>query len=184
MTSCVGCHYQPTLWDALWTCARPRKLTLLASSFGAKVFPSPNVRVWFWYGLMQKSSICPCHLTTPLVHLLCSWCNLLKVFNLYFTCNLMWYICVIPCRTRKKVMSSLHPMFLLFFYRSIVEFFYGFLGMFHIWPKMLLLDGILSTWPSTLALAPLIALTWTQPPFQILVHYEWGRVGALSCALD
>jgi hypothetical protein len=38
MISRVGRHYQPTLWDALKACACPLKLTLLASSFGAK-FP-------------------------------------------------------------------------------------------------------------------------------------------------
>jgi hypothetical protein len=43
MTSYVGRHYQPTFWDALWACARPRrKLTLLASSFGAKISLSPT----------------------------------------------------------------------------------------------------------------------------------------------
>ncbi len=41
MTSHVGRHYQPTLWDALKPFACPRKLTLLASSFGAK-FPQPQ----------------------------------------------------------------------------------------------------------------------------------------------
>ncbi len=111
----------------------------------------------------------------------------MEIFNLYFTYNLMWYICVIPCPTKRKVMSSSHYMFLLFLYRSIVEFFYGFLGddpyMFHS-PKMLLLDTILSTWSSIPTHAPLIALTWAQPPIQILIHYEWGRVGALNCALN
>ncbi len=38
MTSRIGHHYQPTLWDALTACACPHRLTLLASSFGAK-FP-------------------------------------------------------------------------------------------------------------------------------------------------
>jgi len=37
MTSRVGRHYQPTLWDALKACACPHKLTLLASSFGVKI---------------------------------------------------------------------------------------------------------------------------------------------------
>ncbi len=96
MTSCVGRHYQPTLWDALWACAHPRKLTLLASSFGTKIFLSPQVGVRFWFGLTQESSICPCHLTTrPFSNIpLCLWCNLLEVFSLYFTYNLIWYICV------------------------------------------------------------------------------------------
>jgi hypothetical protein len=63
MTSRIGRHYQPTFWDALETYACLRKLTLLTSSFGAKVFHNPKMGVWFWFGLMQKSSICPCHFT-------------------------------------------------------------------------------------------------------------------------
>jgi hypothetical protein len=43
MTSYVGHHYQPTLWDALEACACPRKLTLITSSFSAK-FPQPQSR--------------------------------------------------------------------------------------------------------------------------------------------
>jgi len=38
MTSRVGRHYQPTLWDALKACACPCKLTLLASSFWGQNF--------------------------------------------------------------------------------------------------------------------------------------------------
>jgi len=45
MTSRIGCHYQPTLWDAFKACACPHKLTLLASSFGAKVSLNPKVGV-------------------------------------------------------------------------------------------------------------------------------------------
>jgi len=65
---------------------------------------------------------------------LCLWCNLLEVlkFSLYFTCNLMWYICVTFHPTKRKVMSSSRSMFPLPLCQSIVEFFYGFLGMFHI----------------------------------------------------
>jgi predicted HD phosphohydrolase len=42
MTSRIGCHYQPTLWDALKACACPRKLSLLASSFEVKVSLTPK----------------------------------------------------------------------------------------------------------------------------------------------
>jgi hypothetical protein len=132
MTSCVGHHYQPTLWDALSTCACPRKFTLLAFSFGAKVSFSPNVGVRFWFGIMQEVPFVQVILTTLFVHSYCSWCNLLKVFSIYFTCNLMWYIYVTPCLTNIKVMSSSHSTFLLPICQSSVEFFYGFLGMFHI----------------------------------------------------
>jgi len=45
MTSRIGRHYQPTLWDAFKAYACPRKLTLLASSFGVKVSLNPKVGV-------------------------------------------------------------------------------------------------------------------------------------------
>ncbi len=51
-------HYQPTLRDALKACACPRKLTLLASSLGAK-FPQPQGGVRFWFEPTRNSSICP-----------------------------------------------------------------------------------------------------------------------------
>jgi hypothetical protein len=69
----------------------------------------------------------------PCLHYsLCSWYNFLEVFSLYFTCNLMWYIYMTPCPTKRKMMSSSHSMSFLLLCRSSVEFFYGFLGMFHI----------------------------------------------------
>jgi hypothetical protein len=122
-------------WDALWACAHPHKLTLLASSFGAKISLNPHLGIRFWFGLTQKCSICPCHLTTPLLsYSLCLWCNFLEVLklSLHFTCNLMWYIYVIFRPIKRKVMSSSRSTFPLPLYRSIMEFFYGFLGMFHV----------------------------------------------------
>ncbi len=131
MTSRIGRHYQPTFWDALKACACPRKLTLFASSFGAKVSLNPKVRVPFWFGPMQNSSIHPMPFHNPIyTYALFSWYNLLEVFSLYFTCNLMWYIYATPCPTKKKVMSSSHSTPLLCW--SSVELFYGFLGMFHV----------------------------------------------------
>jgi hypothetical protein len=47
MTSCDGRHYQPTLWDALKACACPRKFTLLAFRFKAKISLNPKVGVRF-----------------------------------------------------------------------------------------------------------------------------------------
>jgi hypothetical protein len=47
MTPRVGCHYQPTLWDAFKTYACPRKLTLLASFFGVKISLHPKVGIQF-----------------------------------------------------------------------------------------------------------------------------------------
>jgi hypothetical protein len=43
MISCIGCHYQPTLWDALKVCACPRKLTLFVSSFGVKIYVATSL---------------------------------------------------------------------------------------------------------------------------------------------
>jgi hypothetical protein len=111
----------------------PYKLTLFAFSFGSKVFLNSNVGVRFWFGLTQKNSICPCHLTIFLVILIVFMMQYFEsLFSLCFTCNLMWYICVTPHPTKRKVMSSSHSMFLLLLCRSIMEFFYDFLGMFHI----------------------------------------------------
>ncbi len=65
---------------------------------------------------------------------LCLWCNLLEVskLSLYFTYNLMWYICV-TFRPLKERWCPHHALcFLCLFCQSIVEFFYGFLGMFHV----------------------------------------------------
>jgi hypothetical protein len=61
MISHVGHHNQPTnpLGCTLNICAHPRKLTLLTSSFGAKISFSPQVGVSFWFELMQGGSICP-----------------------------------------------------------------------------------------------------------------------------
>jgi hypothetical protein len=47
MTSCIGRHYQLTLWDALKACACPCKLTLLASSFRVEVSFNPKARIRF-----------------------------------------------------------------------------------------------------------------------------------------
>jgi hypothetical protein len=92
MTSRVGHHYQPTLWDALKACACPRKLTLLASSFAAE-FPQPQGRSPILIWPTQDNSICPMPFDNPIcTYTKFSWYNLLEVFSLYFTCNLMWYI--------------------------------------------------------------------------------------------
>jgi len=93
MTSRVGRHYQPTFWDALKACACPRKFTLLASSFGVKVSFNPKVGVRFWFGPTQEVPFVQCQLDNPIcTYTLFLWYNLLEVFGLYFTCNLMLYI--------------------------------------------------------------------------------------------
>ncbi len=53
-----------------------------------------------------------------------------KFLSLYFTCNLMWYILCDSLPTKRQVMSSSRSTSLLC--RSTMEFFYGFLGMFHV----------------------------------------------------
>jgi len=74
MISRVTCHYQPTFWDALYACACPHKLTLLASSFRAKISLNPKVGVQFWFEVTQGSSICPVPFLRPFfsnIHYVC-----------------------------------------------------------------------------------------------------------------
>ncbi len=85
MTSCVGRHYQPTLWDALKACACPRKLTLLTSSFGVKIFLNPKVGVRFWFGPTQEVPFVQCQPDNLIcTYTLFSWYNLLEVFKPLF----------------------------------------------------------------------------------------------------
>jgi len=113
MTSCVSLPLLTNpLGCTLSMCASPQA-HFACLLFWAKIFLGPKVGIWFWFGFIQESSICPCRLTTLLVILIMFMMHLLEVFSLYFTYNLMWYICVTPCPTRKKVMFSSHSMFLL-----------------------------------------------------------------------
>jgi hypothetical protein len=129
MTSRVGRHYQPTLWDALKACACPRKLTLLASSFGIRISFNSKRGVRFWFGLTQGSSICPMPFDNPIcTYTKFSWYNLLEAFISLATWCGTFYVTL--CPTKKKVMSSSRSTFLLC--RPSVEFFYGFLGMLHV----------------------------------------------------
>ncbi len=126
-------HYRPSLWDALKACACPHKLTLLASSFGVK-FPQPQSRspilIWAYARKFYLS-----HAT---------WQLYLPYTNFSSRDTISWkFIAFIPfatwcdtfyvtlCPTKRKVMSSSRPYTSLFC-RSRVEFFYGFLGMFHV----------------------------------------------------
>ncbi len=85
MTSRVGRHYQPTLWDAFKACACPRKLTLLASSFGVKVSLNSTIRVQFWFGPTQEVPFVQCQLDNPIcTYTLFSWYNFLEVFKPLF----------------------------------------------------------------------------------------------------
>jgi hypothetical protein len=184
----------------------PASSLCLPPLLGPRFLLAPMWEFDFDLGLRKRVPFIHATWQPYLQYSLCLWYNFLEVFNLYFTCNLMWYICVIPYPTKRKVMSSSHPMFLLLLCQSNVEFFYGFLGMFHIrfvharcLYRMIScpldqnnkVDNI-SSYKGILGerigfgwyLAPFVALIWTSPPLQILVHYERGRMGALSCALD
>jgi hypothetical protein len=94
MTSRIGRHYQPTLWDALKACACPCKLTLFASSFWGQDFTSPQSRSSILIWAYARSSICPMpNLTTLFAFIRYSRDTIFwKFLSLYFTCNLMWYI--------------------------------------------------------------------------------------------
>ncbi len=135
---------------------------------------------------MQGSSIFPSTLQLLYIYSLCSWCNFLGVFSLCFTCKLMWYICVIPCPIKRKVMSS--SCFFFFFayllvYCGILLWLLGHVPSLIHSPKMLLLDGILSTWPNAPIVAPLVALIEHNLHFEfwfIMNQVGWGPWVMLS----
>ncbi len=109
----------------------PASSPCLSPLLGPRFLPAPMWEFDFDLGLHKEVSFV--HATWQLLLYIFNVCDaIFWKFSLYFTCNLMWYICVIPCPTKRKVMSSSHPMFLLLLCWSIVEFFYGFLGMLHI----------------------------------------------------
>jgi len=108
-----------------------RKLTLLASSFGAK-FPQPQkwslILIWAY----ARSSICPMPLDNSICliqifHDTISW-KFLKPFLFHLQLDVVHFMKLRP--TKRKVMSSSRSTSSLC--RSSVEFFYGFLGMFHV----------------------------------------------------
>ncbi len=110
----------------------PTNSPYLPPLLGPRFFLAPMWESDFDVGLCKRVPFVHAIWQPYLKYSLCLWCNLLEVLTLYFTYNLMWYICVTPCPTKRKVMSSSRSMSLLLLCRSIVEFFYGFLGMFHI----------------------------------------------------
>ncbi len=82
----------------------PASSPCLLPLLGSKFLLTPKEESDFDLGLRKKVPFVQCHLTNLLATYL--WYNLLEVFSLYFTCNLMWYICVTPCPTKRNVMSS------------------------------------------------------------------------------
>ncbi len=181
MTSCVGRHYQPTLWDALWTCARPCKLTLLASSFKAEVFPRPNVGVRFWFGFTQRSSICPCHLITLFYTFLMFMMRYFGSFSTFISfatwCGtFVWY----PAPLKERWCPHHILCFFCFFVDLLWNSFIASwaCSVFDSFTQ----DASIGWYPFHLTKyyrSRPLSLIWARPPFQILVHYESGRVGAL-----
>jgi hypothetical protein len=97
------------------------------------IFLNPKVGVWFWFGLTQESSICPMPFDNSICliqisHDTISWKSLAFI-SLATWCG-TFYVTLCPTK-RKVMMSSSHSTSFLLC-RSSVEFFYGFLGMFHV----------------------------------------------------
>jgi hypothetical protein len=113
-----GIHLKHVHVPASSPCLPP----LLGSSF-----LNPGVRVRFWFGPPQDSSICP-----TLFALIQNSRNTISWKILAFISLVTWcgtfYVTLRP--TKRKVISSSQSTSLLC--RSSVEFFYGFLGMLHV----------------------------------------------------
>ncbi len=108
----------------------PASSPYLPSLLGSRFLLIPKEKFDFDLGLCKKVPFVQCRLTTllALMHDTISW----KFLAFISLCNLMWYICVTLCPPKRKVMSSSRSTSLLSFCRSSMEFFYGFLGMFHV----------------------------------------------------
>ncbi len=92
MTSCIGHTTNQPFGMHLKHVHVPASSPYLPPLLGPR-FLNPKVGVRFWFGPTQDSSICPMPFDNPI----CIFTkklryNLLESFNLYFTCNLMWYI--------------------------------------------------------------------------------------------
>jgi len=120
MISHIGRHYQPILWDALKAYACPRKLTLLASSFGIKVSLNPNVGVRFWFGPTQEVPFVQCQFNNLIcTYTLFSWYNLLEAFMPLFhllldMVHFMWH----PAPLKESWCP--HHILRLFFFAGLV----------------------------------------------------------------
>ncbi len=96
-------------------------------------FFNPKVGVRFWFEPTQDGSICP----MPFDNLICTYTKNFMIQSLGSFKALLFHLqldvihfYVTLCPTKRKVMSSSRSTSLL--YRSRVEFFYGFFGMFHV----------------------------------------------------
>ncbi len=93
-------------------------------------FLNPKVGVRFGFGLTQESSIYPCHNPICLnkFFMIQSLGSFLKPFLFHLQLDVVHFMQLSPSKI--KVMSSSRST--SFLCRSSVEFFYGFLGMFHV----------------------------------------------------
>ncbi len=104
----------------------------LPPSFGVKVFLNPKVGVRFWFGRIQGSSILSNANLTTLFAFIHYFHDTIFWKFLTFISLATWYgtFYVTPYPIKRKVMSSSRSTFFLCW--SSVEFFYGFLGTFHV----------------------------------------------------
>ncbi len=79
-------------------------------------FLNPKVGVRFWFEPTQNSSNYPMPFANSicLYKFLFTWYNLLEVYSLYFTCNLMWYILCDSAPLKKRWCPHHIPRLLFF----------------------------------------------------------------------
>ncbi len=100
----------------------------------------------------------------------------MEVFSLYFSCNFTWYICAISSPIKRKVMPSSHFTFPLFFSSLIwLLWLLRHVPCMIQLPKVLLLDGILSTWLSIPTLT--LSIAWLEHNFHFKFRFIINEVG-------
>jgi hypothetical protein len=109
----------------------PASSPSLCSLFGPRFFLTPMYESDLDLGLHKRVPFVKCHLKTlfALIHYFCDtifWIFLAFISLATWCDTFMW----LPTPLKEKVMSSSRSTSLIC--RSSVEFFYGFLGMFHI----------------------------------------------------
>ncbi len=124
-------HYQPTIRDALKACACSRKLTLLASSLGVK-FLQPRSRspilIWAYARKFHLSHVTSHPICFIQIFFMIQSLGSFKALLFHLQLDVVHFMKLSP--SKRKVMSSSRST--SFFCWSSVEFFYGFLGMFHV----------------------------------------------------
>ncbi len=130
MTSRIGCTTNQPFGMHLRHVHVPTSSPCLPPLSGPS-FLNPKVGVRFRFGPTQNSSICPMPFDNTICliqisHDIISWKSLAFI-SLATWCGTFY---VTLCPTERKVMSSSRST--SFLCQSNVEFFYGFLGMFHV----------------------------------------------------